>query len=415
MTAGRLEPRVERIKDDIIAFSAFVSPGEPPYTRLSFSPEDLQARAYVCRLMEGARLAVRTDAGGNIIGRREGACALPPLMVGSHLDTVRGGGRFDGVAGVVAAIEAARRYDEQHIRLDHPLEVVVFLAEEPSPFGLSTIGSRAMAGKLWPEHLALTDGTGRSLDAAMRSAGADPDRLPEAVRSPGDVAAFLELHIEQGPHLACAGVPVGVVTGIVGIWRGRIEIVGQPDHTGTTPMGRRRDALAAGSEAVLALEAVCSGAGDIVGTVGRVELFPNALNVVPGKMLLGMEMRGTDTACVEAAAADFTDRLDRIRDSRKIDIAFDFSMSSTPVRFPDEVVSLLREAAISLGIPYAQLHSGAGHDANHLAGIAPAAMIFLPSKDGRSHCSDEWTEWADIAAGTEVLAAAIQALDRRLT
>lgn len=414
MTGGRLEPRVGRIRDDILAFSEFVSPSEPPYTRISFSPEDRQARTYVRRLMDKAHLRVKTDAAGNIIGRRDGSQQLAPILIGSHLDTVRGGGRFDGVAGVVAALEVARRCEELQVALAHPLEVVVFLAEEPSPFSLSTIGSRAMAGKLQKLQLAITDVTGRSLDAAMREAGGDPDHLPEAVRSQGGVAAFLELHIEQGPHLASAGVPVGVVTGIVGIWRGHIEVAGQPDHAGTTPMGGRRDALAAGAEIILALEQVCKAAADTVGTVGRVEVFPNALNVIPGKMVLGMEMRGLDIGRVEAVARAFTGQLGRIRDEREVDIRFDFSMSSSPVHFPDDVVAVVREAAERLEIPSMELHSGAGHDASHIAGIAPAAMIFVPSRNGRSHCSDEWTDFEDVCAGTEVLAAAIAELDRRL-
>ena len=334
MTGARLEPRVERIREDILRFSEIVSALEPPYTRISFSPEDREARAHVRRLMEGAHLRVRTDAAGNIMGRREGAGGLPPILIGSHLDTVRGGGRFDGVAGVVAALEVARRCEELRVELAHPLEVVVFLAEEPSPFGLSTIGSRAMAGKLRSEQLAITDGTGRSLHAAMREMDGDPDRLSEATRSTGGIAAFLELHIEQGPHLASAGVPVGVVTGIVGIWRGHIEVTGQPDHAGTTPMGRRRDALAAGSDIVLALERVCTAAGDTVGTVGRVEVFPNALNVIPGRMVLGMEVRSLAIDRAEAVGRAFRGQLDRIRDERGVDISFDFSMSSSPCFSP---------------------------------------------------------------------------------
>jgi N-carbamoyl-L-amino-acid hydrolase len=413
MTGVRFEPKVERIRNDIMKFAEFVSPGEPPYTRISFSPEDREARAYVRLLMEGAHLQVRTDAAGNIVGRRKGAEGLAPIVIGSHLDTVRGGGRFDGVAGVVAALEVARRTEELRVELAHPLEVVVFLAEEPSPFGISTIGSRAMAGKLTGEHLAITDKTGRSLGEALREVGGDPDRLPEAIRSTGGICAFLELHIEQGPHLESAGVPLGVVTGIVGIWRGHIEVKGQPDHAGTTPMGRRRDALAAGSDIVLALERVCAAAGDMVGTVGRVEVFPNALNVIPGRMVLGMEMRGLTIDRIEAAARQFTDRLDRIRDERGVDISFDFSMTSSPVHFPEEVLAVVRGTAQRLQIPYVELQSGAGHDANHLAGIAPGAMIFVPSKDGRSHCSDEWTDFDDIRIGCEVLAAALVELDRR--
>ena len=180
-------------------------------------------------------------------------------------------------------------------------------------------------------------------------------------------------------------------------------------------MGRRRDALAAGSDIVLGLEQVCTGAENIVGTVGRVEVFPNSLNVVPGRMALGMEMRGLEAAPVEAVARAFADRIDRIRGERDVAISFEFSMSSRPVHFPGEMAAVVREVAEALGVPYLELASGAGHDAGHLAGIGPAAMIFVPSKDGRSHCADEWTDFGDIATGTEVLGAAIRGLDRRQT
>jgi N-carbamoyl-L-amino-acid hydrolase len=403
-----------RIRDEIEALARIVSPSAAGYTRISFSPEDIEARDRVMRAMEAAGLSVRVDAAGNIMGRMDGATDAPPILAGSHIDTVEGGGMFDGVAGVVAAIEAAGRLKAARARLAHPLEVVVFTAEEPSPFGISTIGSRAMAGKLRPDRMALADKSGRRLGEAIARLGGDPDRIGEAARPTGGIRAYLELHIEQGPRLAAAGVPVGVVTGIAGIRRGTVRVSGRADHAGTMPMGSRKDALAAASEAVLALEAVCeSSGGEVVGTVGRIEAYPNALNVVPGSVTMGMEMRGLDEGRLDAAADAFREAVGRIEARRGVVVEFTIGVSSISIRFPEDLVNILEAACAALGVPCMKLASWAGHDANHLAEVAPAVMLFVPSEGGRSHCAEERTDFDDIATGAEVLAAAIREIDGR--
>ncbi len=410
----RIEPRLDRIRDDIMKIAEFISSDEPRYTRLSFSKEDKEVRSHIIGVMEQARLNVRVDSAGNIIGRRPGESEKPPIMAGSHLDTVRGGGRFDGVAGVVAAVEMVRRFEELGIRTKHPVEVVVFLAEEPSPFGLSTIGSRGMAGKLSHEQLdSLTDAAGKSLTVALSEMGGDAVRLAEAVRSPEDLKLYLELHIEQGSQLYSRSVPIGVVTGIVGIWRGHIEVVGRADHAGTTPMNCRKDALTAASEGVLALERACSRSDSVVGTIGQVEVSPGSLNVVPAKVAMGMEMRSSSRETVNEAVRAFREDLNNIREKRGVEIAFDVWMSSQPVVFSADVVDCIKSVCERLAIPYLELTSGAGHDANHLAGIAPTGMIFVPSRDGRSHCAEEWTDFDDIRVGAEVLAQTVYDMDRR--
>lgn len=372
------------------------------------------ARDYVARLMkEEARLSVRIDPVGNLIGRMEGRSKGPCLLLGSHLDTVRGGGRFDGVSGVVAALEVVRRFKEKGIENVHPIEIVVFIAEEPSPFGISTIGSRGMVGELTPILMeSLRDETGRTLGRAIRESGGDPSRIGEARRSSADVLAYLELHIEQGPYLYTQKIPIGVVTGIVGIVRGRVELIGRNDHSGTTPMGARKDALAAGAEAVLSLERVCKNWDGLVGTAGRVGLFPNATNVVPGRMILHWEMRSLEEDLLAMAVSSYQKELKRIREERGIEILFESAMSSSPVTFDSSLVERMVRVCERLGIPYVKLSSGAGHDASHLAAIAPTAMIFIPSKEGRSHCPEEWTEIEHLALGTEVLACTAIELDR---
>jgi N-carbamoyl-L-amino-acid hydrolase len=410
----RFEPNIDRIRRDILTLSRIISPTEPGYTCLSFTDEDRRAREYIARLMEDeARLTVRIDPVGNLIGRREGKKVKPALLLGSHLDTVRGGGRFDGVSGVIGAIEVARRFEEKGIENIHPMEVVAFIAEERSPFGLSTIGSRGMAGKLLPELLgSLTDDTGRTLEKAIREIGGDPSNISKAKRSSKDVLTYLELHIEQGSYLYSKNIPIGVVTGIVEISRGKVEILGKNDHSGTTSMDVRKDALVGGSEAVLALEKVCAELTGVVGTVGRVEVFPNCSNVIPGRMILDMEIRSLSEDLLRQAASSFREALEWIKEKRGIQILFEIGISSKPVIFDLSMVKRMIRVCEQLGIPYDKMTSGAGHDANHLAEVAPAGMIFVPSKDGRSHCPEEWTEFEQTCLGTEVLACTHAGIDR---
>ena len=225
MSLSPFQPNIERIKRDISNLSLITSPLEPGYTRISFSEEDRKAREHVWSLMEQeAGLQVLVDELGNLIGRRKGKREKPSIHIGSHIDTVRGGGRFDGVSGVIGGLEVARLFRETAFNNDHPLEVVVFLAEEPSPFGLSTIGSRGMAGKLKEEQLVtLQDGDGRNLGSAIRDMGGNPQKLSEAKRCSDDILAYLELHIEQGPCLYSNKIPLGIVKGIVRISRARIR------------------------------------------------------------------------------------------------------------------------------------------------------------------------------------------------
>ncbi len=408
----RISPDLNRIRRDISKMSEFVSPEEPGWTRISFSNEDRLARTHIVQLMEEANLSVRIDAAGNVIGRREGKNPGPAILAGSHIDTVRGGGRFDGISGVVAGIEVARRLEEERMQLLHSLEVVVFIAEEPSPFGISTIGSRAMAGKLSEDVLVnLRDGQGRTLGGAIESMGGNPAKIGDAKRSSGDILASLELHIEQGPVLRSRGIPIGVVSGIVGISRGDIEVVGRMDHAGTMPMEVRKDALAAGAEVVLALEKVCRQLRGVVGTIGKVEVFPNALNVVPGRVHFGMEARSLNEAHLHETASLFKKEVDRIIRDRGVDIRLEIAITSKPVLFPTGMVRGIGRVCDSLGLSYLEMPSGAGHDMNHLAEVAPAGMIFVPSKDGRSHCPEEWTDFEEVTLGAEVLARTIFSLD----
>lgn len=411
---ARIKPDLKRIERDIEALARFRDPGQPGFTRLAFSEKDRRAREHLAGLMAGeAKLSVRIDAAGNLIGLRPGLAPGPSLMVGSHLDTVRGGGRFDGVAGVVAGLELARRFEEEAIRTRHSLEVVVFLAEEPSPFGLSAVGSRALAGRLPAELLgSRRDDQGRTLAQALALMGGDPDRLEEARRRPGQILAFLEMHVEQGRRLFDQGLPLGLVSGLVGILRGRIEVRGRADHAGATPMAARRDALAAAAEAVLALEDICRREEGLVGTVGRLEIRPNSPNVVPGAAGLDLEIRSLSRDQAEAAAGRLGEALARIQARRGLEISLDLALSSPPVSFDRGLIDLMGRVCRGLGLTCLEMPSGAGHDAANLAKVAPAGMIFIPSREGRSHCPEEWSEFEHLGLGLEVMAGTILQLDR---
>ena len=404
-----------RIAEDIEALARLTEPGRP-WTRRVFSPLFLQGRAYIEARMRAAGLQTRIDAAGNLIGRRAGRGeARAVLMLGSHSDTVPEGGRFDGIAGVVAALEVARSLAERGVVLAHDLEVVDFLAEEVSPFGVSCIGSRGMTGQMPEAWLTRRNETG-SLADALASVGGDPAAVLEQHNR--DIAAFLELHIEQGPVLEREGRDIGLVRGIVGITRFEIFVEGRPDHAGTTPMDARADALVAASDLVLKIceeaLALSRKPSHFAATVGEFEMAPNAANVIPGHVRLLIDARAEQRPDMEAFAA-WLDKASR-------DLASEHSVAISPparvsdghpVAFDPRLLDVLQEAAGAAGMTTRPLVSGAGHDAAWIARVAPAAMIFVPSRSGRSHAPDEWTDNDAIARGAAVLFETVIALDAR--
>ncbi len=410
----QITPNTGRIQARIEALAQLTNP-QQPYTRRSFTPLYRQGRTLVATWMREAGLEVSLDSAANLIGRRPGTeSGLPSLVVGSHTDTVPGGGRFDGIIGVVAAIELAQLLNEQRITLRHPLEVIDYLAEEPSEFGISTIGSRAMAGALAPEHLQLTDPSGRTLAQGIAEMGGAPERIGEARRAPGAFALSLELHIEQGPVLEEAGIPIGIVTGLVGIHRAALKLEGIANHAGTTPMRLRHDTLAGAAEIILALERLCRATNGLaVGTIGHIKNMPNASNVIAGQTELVAEWRSTEPTLLTQLGHDFETQVREIASRRGLHLTYDLLSDTEPVQVPVHVQHLLAETCAALGLRTLSLPSGAGHDTNHIAALAPAGMIFIPSRDGRSHCPEEWSEREAIAQGAQVLSQAILAFDRR--
>ena len=405
----------DRLWNDLMALAALTDP-DKPFTRRSFSPLFLQGRDWLKQRFEAAGLTVRLDAAANLIGRLEGTQpGAPTLMLGSHSDTVPSGGRFDGPAGVLAALEVVRAMNAAGYRPRHSIEVVDFLAEEPSEYGVSCVGSRAMAGVLDDRMLQFTNASGETLSAAMTRVGADVAHLDRARRS--DIAGYLELHIEQGVVLQDNKIDLGLVTAIVGITRVEVIFEGAADHAGTTLMQYRRDASLAAAQLVLfvaaqAREFAGRRQGHFVATTGVQEIQPNAANVVPGRARLIFDIR----AETDALADEFVSALDR--ESKAAAERFSVrrsqfaTLSSTRTTHCDRhLLDRLDQGARSLGLSTMPLASGAGHDAAFVARIAPSAMLFIPCRDGKSHAPEEWTEAHQVAAGAATLYEAVRLLD----
>ena len=373
--------------------------------RVAYSPEDITGRDYAIKMMQEAGLETRIDTAGNIIGRRSGSDdSLPAIAMGSHTDTVPKGGKYDGALGVMAAIEVIRTLEEQGHNTRHPLEVINFTNEEGTRFHRWLVGSRSMSGLLEQEDLDAVDDDGLSLGPCLADIGGDISRIEEAVRKPGELAAYFELHIEQGPYLDRSGTPIGVVTGITGRAVFEVEIEGKANHAGTTPMSTRRDALVSASKLVLAIQKMAAEQEICrVSTVGSIKAVPNAVNVIPGSASIGLEFRDTDMEALAAAEQE----LQRITDQAVIDDAVDIDVIrhrfTTSVPITPDMQAMVAEAAENCGFEWESLPSGAGHDAQAVANIAPVAMIFVPSVDGISHSKEEYSTPQDCANGAQVL------------
>ncbi|MDB6008304.1 MAG: putative N-carbamoyl-L-amino acid hydrolase [Gammaproteobacteria bacterium] len=383
-----------------------------PWTRTAFSERHGQGREFLAGRMRELGLVTSIDAAGNLIGRREGTePSAGTIMIGSHSDTVVGGGRFDGIAGVIAGLEIAAALNDSGVRLRHSLEIVDFLAEEPNEFGLSCIGSRGMAGALDADMLARKNRAGGTLREGIVATGAG-----DVAARRSDVVAFFELHIEQGPVLEAQGRDVGVVTHIAGIRRLSLTFKGQAAHAGTTPLDLRQDALVAAAKFVLDLRAALESRREaqpfVIATVGEIHVAPNAPNVVPGEARVVVDLRSD----AGDALVTWTDRIRALGEQAvagtKVTLAECRLLSATePTICAPALTAHLREAARELGLRQQDIVSGAGHDAAFLSKIAPAAMLFVPSRDGMSHCAQEWTDSDALAKGVAAVLRAVRAFD----
>lgn len=379
------------------------------WTRLAYSAEEAAARELVGGWLAEAGLAVRTDAAGNLRARTAAADpAAPVVLTGSHLDTVPGGGRWDGALGVVAAVEAVTAL--AGVRTARPVEVVAFAAEESPRFRQSAyrFGSRAMAGLVGPPDAAsLADDDGITVAAAMRALGLDPDRLDEARIDPASVHALVELHIDQGRTLSTLDRPVGVVTAVTGSRRTRLEVLGRADHSGAARMADRRDALAAAAELVLAAERAALLGPDLVATVGWLRVEPGAVSVVPGRVELTLDLRSVSEPVLLAGASTVDAAFRDVAARRDVALTATPIRDVRPVAMDAGVRAAITAAAASAGVPVADVPSHAGHDAGTLAPLVPTGMVFVRNASGRSHSPAEDVDWPDAVAGAEVLTATL--------
>ena len=415
--------RLERLMERLHRLAQIGTSGLNGVTRLAFTEGDRQARKLVVDWMREAGLDVRVSPIGNIFGRLGHTGAdVPVVMSGSHIDTVVHGGKFDGVLGVVAALEVAQVLGEAGASLSCPLEVVCFVMEESSRFNIGyAFGSRVMAGQPISRKMLLTwDHDGQTLAEAiyaMRSQelGGSKTRPGDLVgtvqayvrqsRCPGDrIKAFVEMHIEQGPVLHRLGKPIGAVTAIAAPTRLDVTLAGTQGHSGTTPMEARKDPLVASAEVILAVESVCMSAGNVVGTVGMVEVDPNVINVVPGKVRLAIDVRSASSRAKTVAVNAIQDEIRRITSRRGISCQIDVITDEDPQPLSEEIVYLIERQCLTLGFESYRLPSGAGHDAAQVAKVVDhTGMILVPSRDGVSHNPQEWTDEQDILKGTQVL------------
>ena len=414
MTGAAAPVRVngDRLRVTLEGLSAFGRPAAGGFqdgvSRTAYSDADVAGRAYVMEQMRAAGLAPRIDTAGNIIGQRAGTVAgLKPIIIGSHIDSVRAGGNFDGDVGSMGALEVLRTLDDNGIKTRHPIEMAIWSNEEGG-----TVGSTAFAGILAPDALEEVY-YGLSLRDGLRKIGGDPERLGEAARKPGSIHAYLELHIEQGGVLDKAGIPVGVVDGIVCIDRYNVVVEGFANHAGTTPMPGRRNALIAAARLVEAVnDVVTREPGRQVGTVGQLAVFPNAPNVIPGRVEMTVELRDLSEAKVAALGEAVQARGREIADATDTKITFRRVEHILPALADAAIQAHIESTARSLGLAFMHLPSGAGHDAQLLAKLGPMGMIFVPSIAGISHSPKELSTWGDCANGANVLLATILAIDR---
>ena len=412
-------PRIDaaRLRQELEALSVFGRPAGGTFadgvSRVAYSEADVAGREYVIGLMRESGLEPRIDPAGNIFAARPGQDAsLRPILFGSHIDSVPQGGNFDGDLGSLAAIESIRALNAANIATRHPLEVVVWAHEEGGTFPNALNGSRAVVGQLVPGEMDQAYNGLRKADG-IRRIGGNPDRIAEARRQPGSVHCYLELHIEQGATLDRQRVAVGVVEGIVSISRFLGTVTGFANHAGTTMMADRQDALVAASQLVLAVrEEVTRVEGRQVGTVGRIEVTPNAGNVVPGLAVLTIELRDLSEAKLTSIADAIKARARAIATGTNTTIEIVPTGHYGPALATPAVQAAIERAADGLGLTHMRLPSGAGHDAQMAATLGPMGMIFVPSIGGVSHSPKERTAWEDCARGAEVLLRTVLEVDR---
>lgn len=402
-----------RIKRDIEALGEFTSTPGAGNTRLSFSEEDRKARKYIKAQMKEAGLEVYEDAAGTIVGRLEGELKdAPVVMIGSHYDSVKNGGIFDGPAGVVTALESARVFKENNIRPKYPVEFIAMIEEEGCRFGGGLFASRAMVGQVTREDLdKYKDAQGISIAQAMRDFGFNPNEINKAARNSKDIKAFLELHIEQGPILESNNKDLGIVQYVVGMREFEVIVKGRADHAGTTPMNMRIDALDAAAPVVSKISEFAKEAGEgTVATIGKFELLPGAANIVPEEVRFTVDIRSKNGNLIDEVTNKINKELEDMAETQGVKYEVVEKLDVAPVKLSENIISIMKNKADNMRFTTEDMLSGAGHDAMIMAGVTEVGLLFVPSKNGRSHCPEEWTDYDKLQKGVEIMCQTLKEL-----
>ncbi|MBA4259808.1 MAG: Zn-dependent hydrolase [Chitinophaga sp.] len=400
----------KRIESRIFELAKFGVDEKGRGYRVAYTKGDLEGRAWFMELMKKAGLNPTIDAAGNIIGKRDGKNpSLKPIAFGSHIDMVPDGGNYDGTLGSIAALELIEIFNENNIVTEHPLEVIIFGNEEGG-----TIGSKAMVGDITSDGLKQKSQSGLTMGEGIKAIGGNPENIQSCIRKKGDIHSWVELHIEQGGILEREKIQIGVVEGIVGIVHWEVTVEGFANHAGATPMNMRQDALLAASKFIIAVnEVINSVKGSQVGTIGKIAVQPGAYNVIPGKVQLGLEIRDLNASKIENLFKEIEKRAATIATSSKTTIKFERQANeSKPALTDKKLQQIINTTAKALGFTTKFMQSGAGHDSQHIAAIAPSAMIFIPSIGGISHSPKEFSTATDMANGANVLIQTILQIDK---
>lgn len=402
-----MKTNLDRIKKDIEKLSEFNATPGKGLTRFSFTKEDKQVREYLKEELEKLDVEIYEDEAATLFAKRKGTDEkLPPIMIGSHFDSVKNGGNFDGPAGVVMALEIFRALEENNIKTKYPVEFVAMIEEEGGRFGAGVFGSRAMAGMVSYEDLVRNkDENGVSMAQAMEEFGFDPKKIGDAKRNPEDIKAFIELHIEQGPLLESKSKDVGIVDYIVGINHINITVKGRPDHAGTTPMDMRADAMDTASKVISKIGgyAVEENNGTVA-TVGSLKIKPGATNIVAADVEFTVDLRSKDYESIKRVKSKIVKDLEELtKDNEGLSFETVQMLDIKPVEMSKEILNIFEKNAENNDFSYETMISGAGHDAMIMGSITDVGLIFVPSKDGRSHCPEEWTDYEDLQKGIELI------------
>lgn len=395
----------QRIEDRIEDLAQIGKTDDGGVTRIALTDEYRKGLNLVTSWMQQAGMQVRMDQAGNLIGRLNASSSnLPAIAIGSHIDSVGNGGKYDGTVGVIAGIEVAQHIYEENISIKRPLEVIAFCEEEGSRFQSGGVfGSRAMAGKITSEDLAVRDQNGMTRFEVLKQFGLDPDNIHEAVRDSSEIALYLEMHIEQGPVLAQKNIPVGIITGITGLSLTEIVFEGESNHVGATPMHMRNDALLGACETALAVEKIVNSyGGTAVGTAATMDVHPSQVNIIPGKVSTVIDVRDVDLTKRENILRDLEKKVQEICEARSLNYQWITKLKANPALSADHVLERMRIESKKLEFDTLEMPSGGGHDAQLIAEFTDMGMIFVRSENG-SHNPKEYASSEDITSGTKLL------------